>query len=117
MGVKELSTPVSPLSRPVSAIANKKAGNKLAVSPTIKRNLYCFKFMDFNLGRAIGANTIKAKIILSAPTCPAEKPIRAFLINIKELPQIIERVANIMIDKYFGFFNILLIYKLKSRKV
>lgn len=66
--------------------------------------------MDLNLGNAIGRRTTNAKIILSAPTCPAENPTNDFFIKINELPQITDRVNNITIDKYFGFLSMLFIY-------
>jgi hypothetical protein len=87
-GVIALKTPVSEELSCVWAFANKKAGIKLPINPTIIRFFTCLLLRFFNRGKESGNRTIPAATIRNAPTSPGEKISRPLLIKIKELPQI-----------------------------
>ena len=93
-GVSALSMPVNELVISVCAIANRKAGIKIEITP-IKIIYPHFSFGTVLIfGIAYGSKNKNANESRSEPNCPGEKTSNPFLIKIKELPQINERVRS-----------------------
>jgi len=82
------------LSISVSANAKKYTGKKEPNKPEIVIHFHSFSFKADNL---LNPTTIKNKAenkILKDPTCSGVNPTSPFLIRIKELPQITDRVIK-----------------------
>jgi hypothetical protein len=86
-GVKEFKMPARELSIPVCALANRKAGKPLPITPTSKNSFHSLQAILLILSKAIGLNTRKAMEIRKAPTSALEKYSRPRFIKINELPQ------------------------------
>ena len=95
IGVKELSVPARALSIRLSAIQNKKAGNKLPNAPDKKIMVSLFPGICLKCLIADGNKTIPENTIRSAATWYAVKCNMPSFIIIKLLPQIMERIINI----------------------
>ena len=88
IGTIEFNIEAIALSISVSAYANKNAGKNVPKKPDITIHLSVFFGKFFKLLKPTKNNNNAVMIILKEPNCNGVKPIRPFLINIKELPHI-----------------------------
>jgi len=93
-GVKEFKTELTALSISVCAMANKKGGIPEPNMPDKAIHLHCIHLMGISVLKPTINRKKVVKNIRNAPTCNALSPIRLFLIRIKELPQIIDKIKR-----------------------
>ena len=87
IGVVEFKIEATALSIWVSAKANKKAGIKVPKKAEIVIHFHCCFLIFFKKENPTISKKIAANKVLRAPSCRGVNPIKAFFINIKELPQ------------------------------
>lgn len=90
-GATELKIEVIPLSNSVCAKANKKGGKKELVNPAIINHFQSFGAIEDKLRNPKTKRVKEAITTLNPPNCRAVKPKSAFLINMKDEPQIKDR--------------------------
>ena len=86
MGVNALSTPAVELSKPVSAMQNRYAGNRLPSMPLKNTSPSFFTGNAVKFLSTTGSKTMPADNTLNDATCTAESPFNATLISMKLLP-------------------------------
>ena len=89
-GTIELKIEVIPLSSCVCANANKNGGKKELVSPATINHFQSFNLIVDKLRKPKRNKVKEANTIRKPPNCMALNPKSAFLINMKEEPQIKE---------------------------
>ena len=107
MGVRLFNNPATELLTSVWAVAYRKAGTPLPVSPMSKNSQNRLQSTSLNLTIKKGINAVAAIVTRRAATCTAEKEIRAFLIRIKELPQTILNKIRVSHGQILEWSNLL----------
>jgi hypothetical protein len=79
--------PANELLTSVCASANKNAGIKFPINPTISKDRIYLRLNFFSLTASNGNSTNEATNIRMAPTCITENDSKPFFIKMKDAPQ------------------------------